>query len=73
MFPSFVAAAALQAAVAPNGMLEELVPVLAGRLPTVDGFAGAWLDIVSGVGLSDVLALELPDVFKRLAMTFLTV
>ncbi|MGH9120064.1 MAG: ABC transporter permease [Acidimicrobiales bacterium] len=43
VFPSFVGAAALQAAVAPNGMLEELVPALAGRLPNVDGLTGAWL------------------------------
>jgi iron(III) transport system permease protein len=43
VFPSFVGAAALQAAVAPNGMLEELVPALAGRLPRFDGFVGAWL------------------------------
>ena len=43
VFPSFVGAAAIQAAVAPDGMLEELVPALAGRLPSVDGFAGAWL------------------------------
>ena len=43
VFPSFVGAAALQAAVAPDGMLEELVPALAGRLPSVDGFTGAWL------------------------------
>ncbi|MGH9245702.1 MAG: ABC transporter permease [Acidimicrobiales bacterium] len=43
VFPSFVAAAALQAAVAPRGMLEELVPALRGHLPSVDGFVGAWL------------------------------
>jgi iron(III) transport system permease protein len=43
VFPSFVGAAALQAAVAPSGMLEELVPALAGRLPSVDGFLGAWI------------------------------
>ena len=43
VIPSFVGAAALQAAVAPNGMLDELVPALAGRLPNVDGFSGAWL------------------------------
>lgn len=43
VFPSFVGAAALQAAVAPRGMLEELVPALEGRLPSVDGFLGAWI------------------------------
>jgi iron(III) transport system permease protein len=43
VIPSFVGAAALQAAFAPGGMLEELVPALEGRLPTVDGFVGAWI------------------------------
>ena len=42
VLPSFVAASALLAAVAPGGMVEELVPGLADRMPDVRGFGGAW-------------------------------
>ena len=44
IFPSFVGAAALLAAVAPGGLLEELLlPLGIDWLPTVEGFRGAWL------------------------------
>ncbi len=43
VFPSFVAASALLAAVAPGGMIDELVPALAPHLPEVRGFGGAWV------------------------------
>jgi iron(III) transport system permease protein len=43
VFPSFVGAAALLAAVAPGGLVDELVPGLGvDRLPSVEGFRGAW-------------------------------
>jgi len=41
--PSFVGAAALLAAVAPGGLIDELAPGLGvDRLPEVEGFGGAW-------------------------------
>jgi iron(III) transport system permease protein len=41
--PSFVGAAALLAAVAPGGLVDELAPGLGvDRLPEVEGFGGAW-------------------------------
>ncbi|MBL8778757.1 MAG: iron ABC transporter permease [Acidimicrobiales bacterium] len=44
VFPSFVGAAALLAAVAPGGLVEELLgPVGADRMPDLNGFDGAWL------------------------------
>ncbi|CAN5727317.1 iron ABC transporter permease [soil metagenome] len=44
VFPSFVGAAALVAAFAPGGLLDELLsPVGVQQLPPVRGFAGAWL------------------------------
>ena len=43
VFPSFVGAAALLAAVAPGGLLDELLPGGGqSRLPTVEGFGGAF-------------------------------
>lgn len=42
VFPSFVGAAALLAAFAPGGLFAELFDVPADRLPTVEGFSGAW-------------------------------
>jgi iron(III) transport system permease protein len=43
VYPSFIGAAALLAAVAPGGLLDEVVPWIdAGSLPTVEGFGGAW-------------------------------
>lgn len=41
VIPSFVGAAALIAAFAPNGFVDQLLPV--GRLPRVRGFGAAWL------------------------------
>lgn len=44
VYPSFIGAAALVAAVAPGGLLDELVPGIDARaLPTVDGFGGAFV------------------------------
>jgi iron(III) transport system permease protein len=44
VYPSYIAAAALVAAVAPGGVVDELVPGISGdALPTVDGFAGAFV------------------------------
>ncbi len=43
VFPSFVAASALLAAVAPGGMIDELFPALGPHLPDVRGFGGAWV------------------------------
>lgn len=44
VFPSFVGAAALLAAVAPGGLLDELLPGSgASRLPEVEGFSGAFV------------------------------
>ncbi|MCU0269363.1 MAG: iron ABC transporter permease [Acidimicrobiales bacterium] len=44
VIPSFVGAAALVAGLAPGGLLEELLgPFGVQRMPTVDGFWGAWL------------------------------
>lgn len=43
VYPSYIAAAALVAAVAPGGFVDELVPgVGPSSLPTVDGFGGAF-------------------------------
>jgi iron(III) transport system permease protein len=43
VFPSFVGAAALLAAVAPGGLFDELLPGDASRLPQVEGFVGAFV------------------------------
>jgi iron(III) transport system permease protein len=44
IYPSFIGAAALQAAVAPGGLLDELVPgVRTDALPTIDGFGGSFV------------------------------
>ena len=44
VYPSFVGAAALLAAVAPGGLLDELAPQLGvDRLPEIEGFWAAWL------------------------------
>jgi iron(III) transport system permease protein len=44
VYPSYIAAAALVAAVAPGGFVDELVPGLgSSSLPTVDGFGGAFV------------------------------
>ncbi len=44
VFPSFVGAAALRAAFAPGGLLDELLtPLGVEELPTVRGFIGAWV------------------------------
>lgn len=44
VYPSFIAAAALVAAVAPGGLVDELVPgIPTDSLPTIDGFAGAFV------------------------------
>jgi iron(III) transport system permease protein len=43
VYPSFIGAGALLAAVAPGGFVDELIPWIdAGSLPSVDGLAGAW-------------------------------
>lgn len=41
VYPSFIGAAALLAAVAPGGLLDSVLPWV-DRLPTVEGFGGAW-------------------------------
>lgn len=41
VYPSFVGAAALLAAVAPGGLLDSVLPWV-DRLPTVEGFGGSW-------------------------------
>jgi iron(III) transport system permease protein len=46
VIPSFVGAAALLAAVAPGGMIDELVPGSDSYLPDVEGFWGAWAVLV---------------------------
>lgn len=44
VYPSYIAAAALVAAVAPGGFVDEVVPgVSTDALPTVDGFGGAFV------------------------------
>ena len=44
VYPSFIGAAALLAAVAPGGLLDEVVPGLSSdHLPTIDGFGGSFL------------------------------
>lgn len=44
VYPSFVGAAAFLSALAPGGLLDELLePLGADRLPTVDGLFGSWL------------------------------
>jgi len=44
VYPSFVAAAALLAAVAPGGLVDELVPgVSTDALPTIEGFGGSFV------------------------------
>jgi iron(III) transport system permease protein len=44
VYPSFVAAAALLAAVAPGGLLDELMPgARSDALPTIEGFSGAFV------------------------------
>jgi iron(III) transport system permease protein len=43
VYPSFIGAAALLAAFAPGGLVDEVVPGIdAGSLPTIEGFWGAW-------------------------------
>jgi iron(III) transport system permease protein len=43
IYPSFIGAAALLAAVAPGGLVDELVPGIdPGSLPAIEGFWGAW-------------------------------
>jgi iron(III) transport system permease protein len=41
VYPSFIGAAALLAAVAPGGLLDSVVPGI-DRLPEVEGFGGSW-------------------------------
>ena len=41
VYPSFIGAAALLAAVAPGGLLDSVLPWV-DRLPEVEGFAGSW-------------------------------
>jgi iron(III) transport system permease protein len=41
VYPSFIGAAALLAAVAPGGLLDSIAPGI-DRLPEVEGFGGAW-------------------------------
>ena len=41
VYPSFIGAAALLAAVAPGGLLDSVVPWI-DRLPEVEGFGGSW-------------------------------
>jgi iron(III) transport system permease protein len=44
VYPSFIGAAALLAAVAPGGLVDELLPgSQAGALPTIDGFGGSFV------------------------------
>jgi iron(III) transport system permease protein len=44
VYPSFIGAAALVAAVAPGGLLDEVVPGLSSdHLPTIDGLGGSFL------------------------------
>lgn len=47
VYPSFIAAAALLAAVAPGGLFDEVVPGIdSDALPTIDGFFGAFVVLV---------------------------